>query len=185
MIAKNMIKKIIHSFGRFISLVAIILIGVGFYAGIRQSTPAIRVAENEFVREANMMDIHLLSTLGFSETDKDEIENLSSVDQATLGYSKYVYSGDDVIRVMSIDSDINKYKLWEGNLPLRDNECMADSRYYKVGDIIVISEPKDGDDEDKNTDKNSDKNDDINADKEDSGNETHSASAQDMLLRSA
>ncbi len=171
MIVKNMIKKIIHSFGRFISLVAIILIGVGFYAGIRQSTPAIRVAENEFVEETNMMDIHLVSTLGFSETDRDELETLSSVEMATLGYSKYVYSGDDVIRVMSIDSDINKYKLWEGNLPLRDNECMADSRYYKVGDIIVISEPKDGDDEDKNTDKNSDKNDDINADKEDSDSE--------------
>ena len=157
MIAKNMIKKIIHSFGRFISLVAIILIGVGFYAGIRQSTPAIRVAENEFVQESNMMDIHLLSTLGFSETDKDEIENLSSVDQATLGYSKYVYSGDDVIRVMSIDTDINRYKLWDGNLPLRDNECLADSRHYKVGDIIVVSEPKDSDDDDKDTDKSSDK----------------------------
>ena len=157
MIAKNMMKKIIHSFGRFISLVAIILIGVGFYAGIRQSTPAIRVAENEFVQESNMMDIHLLSTLGFSETDKDEIENLSSVDSATLGYSKYVYSGDDVIRVMSIDTDINRYKLWDGNLPLRDNECLADSRHYKVGDIIVVSEPKDSDDDDKDTDKSSDK----------------------------
>ena len=168
MIAKNMIKKIIHSFGRFISLVAIILIGVGFYAGIRQSTPAIRVAENEFVEESNMMDIHLLSTLGFSETDKEEIEALSSVDQVTLGYSKYVYSGDDVIRVMSIDTDINRYKLWDGNLPLRNNECMADSRHYKVGDIIVISEPKDSDDEeDKNKDKSKDKNTDTSKDEDD------------------
>ena len=168
MIVKNMIKKIIHSFGRFISLVAIILIGVGFYAGIRQSTPAIRVAENEFVEETNMMDIHLVSTLGFSETDRDELETLSSVEMATLGYSKYVYSGDDVIRVMSIDSDINKYKLWEGNLPLRDNECMADSRHYKVGDIIVISEPKDSDeDADNKKDKNSDSEDGSESEDED------------------
>ena len=42
MLVKNMLKKIGHSFGRFASLVAIIFIGVGFYAGIRQSTPAIR-----------------------------------------------------------------------------------------------------------------------------------------------
>ncbi len=170
MIAKNTIKKIMHSFGRFISLVAIILIGVGFFAGIRQSTPAIRDAENIFVAESNMMDIHLLSTLGFSETDKGELEGLGSVDMVTLGYSKYVYSGDDVIRVMSIDSDINKYKLWEGSLPLRDNECMADSRHYKVGDVIVISEPEKSEQDSKNTSNNSSKDLDKSGDDKDTDN---------------
>ncbi|MCR5633644.1 MAG: hypothetical protein K6F60_09145, partial [Eubacterium sp.] len=83
MIAKNTLKKIKHSFGRFISLVAIILIGVGFYAGIRQSTPAIRDAENRFVKEYNMMDLHLISTLGFTEEDLKEVRKLKSVDLVT------------------------------------------------------------------------------------------------------
>ena len=121
MLVKNMLKKIGHSFGRFASLVAIIFIGVGFYAGIRQSTPAIRDAETSFVETSNMMDLHLVSTLGFSDTDVERLENLSTVDMVTTGYSKYVYSGDNVIRVLSIDNDINKFYKWDGKYPVKDN----------------------------------------------------------------
>ncbi len=156
MIAKNTLKKIKHSFGRFISLVAIILIGVGFYAGIRQSTPAIRDAENRFVKEYNMMDLHLISTLGFTEEDLKEVRKLKSVDLVTAGYSKYVYEGEDVIRVLSIDSYINRYLLWEGNLPAKQNECLADSRFYKVGDVISIKEPVSSEDEDSTSKKTDD-----------------------------
>jgi len=141
MLVKNMLKKIGHSFGRFASLVAIIFIGVGFYAGIRQSTPAIRDAETSFVETSNMMDLHLVSTLGFSDTDVERLENLSTVDMVTTGYSKYVYSGDNVIRVLSIDNDINKFYKWDGKYPVKDNQCLADARYYKVGDTVSIKEP--------------------------------------------
>ncbi len=166
MIAKNTLKKIKHSFGRFISLVAIILIGVGFYAGIRQSTPAIRDAENRFVKEYNMMDLHLISTLGFTEEDLKEVRKLKSVDLVTAGYSKYVYEGEDVIRVLSIDSYINRYLLWEGNLPTKQNECLADSRFYKVGDVISIKEPVSSDDEDSSGKKSDDADSDSSADKD-------------------
>ena len=88
MIAKNTFKKIGHSFGRFMSLVMIILLGVGFYAGIRQSAPAIRDAENSFVRSQNMMDLHIVSTLGLTDDDIDELNKLSTVEMATGGYSK-------------------------------------------------------------------------------------------------
>ena len=150
MLVKNMLKKIGHSFGRFASLVAIILIGVGFYAGIRQSTPAIRDAENRFALSTNMMDLHVVSTLGFTDTDIERIESLNSVEMVTSGYSKYVYSGDNVLRVLSIDNDINKFYKWDGKYPVKDNECLADSMYYKVGDTITIRESAEekGDDED-------------------------------------
>ena len=76
MIVKNTLKKIGHSLGRFISLIAIILIGVGFYAGIRQSAPAIRDAQTRFVKDTNMMDFHVISTLGFTEKDAEVIKKL-------------------------------------------------------------------------------------------------------------
>ena len=141
MIAKNTFKKIGHSFGRFMSLVMIILLGVGFYAGIRQSAPAIRDAENSFVRSQNMMDLHIVSTLGLTDDDIDELNKLSTVEMATGGYSKYVYADESVIRVMSMDEIIDRYELCEGTRPWRDNECLADKEHYKVGDIIIIREP--------------------------------------------
>ena len=167
MLVKNMLKKIGHSFGRFASLVAIILIGVGFYAGIRQSTPAIRDAENRFALSTNMMDLHVVSTLGFTDTDIERIESLNSVEMVTSGYSKYVYSGDNVLRVLSIDNDINKFYKWDGKYPVNDNECLADSTYYKVGDTITIREPAEEKDDDEEDDSDEDSDDESSEDDED------------------
>lgn len=157
MILKNTLKKIGKSFGRFASLVAIILIGVGFYAGIRQSMPAIRDVQNQFTADTNMMDLHIVSTLGLTDEDIEELEKLPDVTGVTGGYSKYVYSSEDVIRVMSIDLDIDVYQIKDGKYPIEKNECLADYRFYKVGDLIRITEPaKSSDSDDKDNDEDSD-----------------------------
>lgn len=140
MLTRNALKKIKKSLGRFISLIAIILIGVGFYAGIRQSIPAIRDVQNRFTENTNLMDIHIVSTLGLTDKDVAELEKLDQIDKVTAGYSEYVYDGDDVIRVLSIDNTINRTKLQDGIRPVEDNECIADAAFYKVGDVITVRE---------------------------------------------
>ena len=152
MIVKNTLKKIGKSLGRFISLVAIILIGVGFYAGIRQSMPAIRDVQNQFTKDTNMMDLHVVSTLGLTDADIEALSKLSGVDAVTGGYSKYVYSNEDVVRVMSIDLDIDVFEMKEGKYPTEENECLADYRNYKVGDIVRITEPAKSSDDDEEDD---------------------------------
>ena len=162
MILKNTLKKIGKSFGRFASLVAIILIGVGFYAGIRQSIPAIRDVQNQFTEETNMMDLHIVSTLGLTDDDIEELSKLPDVTGVTGGYSKYVYSNEDVIRVMSIDLDIDVYQIKDGKYPIEKNECLADYRFYKVGDLIRITEPtksSDSDEEDSDDEESDDEDD--------------------------
>ena len=142
MLTRNTLKKIKHSFGRFASLIAIILIGVGFYAGIRQSIPAIRDVQNTFTKNTNLMDIHLMSTLGFTDEDISELEKLKMTDKVTAGYSTYVYDDEDVLRVLSIDNNINRTKLKDGTRPVTDDECLADASFYKVGDVITVREPE-------------------------------------------
>ncbi len=142
MLTRNTLKKIKHSFGRFASLIAIILIGVGFYAGIRQSIPAIRDVQNTFTKNTNLMDIHLMSTLGFTDEDISELEKLKMTDKVTAGYSTYVYDDEDVLRVLSIDNTINRTKLKDGTRPVSDDECLADASFYKVGDVITVREPE-------------------------------------------
>ena len=172
MIVKNTLKKIGHSLGRFISLIAIILIGVGFYAGIRQSAPAIRDAQTRFVKDTNMMDFHVISTLGFTEKDAEVIKKLDGVENTSLGYSTYVYSDDEVIRVMSIDTNINVFSKYEGTYPTKPMECLADHNHYKVGDVIRVREPEnsendeesEGDKKDDNKSSDSDEDEDDNED---------------------
>ncbi len=123
------------------SLIAIILIGVGFYAGIRLSIPAIRNAQTEFTNETIMMDIHIVSTLGLTDEDVEELKKLDGVDKVTSGYSEFAYDGNDVIRVISIDNEINRSLLKDGTRPVKDDECLADNAHYKVGDVITVREP--------------------------------------------
>ena len=77
MLIKNSLKKIKKSFGRYLSLVLIIFIGVGFYTGIIESIPNIKRVQTEFYNEKNAMDIKVLSTLGFN---KEDIKALKEVE---------------------------------------------------------------------------------------------------------
>ena len=149
MIFKNTIKKINKSLGRFLSLVAIIMLGVGFYAGIRQTTPAIRDVQNSYTAKTNMMDLRIVSTLGITDKDLEELKKLENVQYVSGGFSMFGYSGEDVVRVMSIDRLIDRSQICEGRAPANERECLADKNFYKVGNIIKITEPSGDDTSDK------------------------------------
>lgn len=140
MLLKNTLKKIKKSFGRYLSLLVIILIGVGFYTGIKESIPNIQDIQNEYYNETNLMDLKLLSTLGFNDEDIDSINELENIDKVIGTYSKDVIISDNVLRIHAIENEINKAYLIDGKLPTKDNECLGDNKYYKVGDKITIED---------------------------------------------
>lgn len=138
MLVKNVLRKIKKSFGRYLSLLFIILIGVGFCVGINLSVPIIKNIQNEFYKDTNLMDLKVQSTLGLVDEDVDVIKSLDGVEDAVGSYSKNVLSAENVIKVHSIEDNINKVLLIDGKIPQNNNECLADSTIYKVGDIIEI-----------------------------------------------
>ena len=140
MLLKNSLKKIKKSFGRYLSLVLIIFIGVGFYTGIIESIPNIKRVQTEFYNEKNAMDIKVLSTLGFSEDDIKAITEVDDVYNAVGSYSVDRLVNDKVVRVHAIEDNINKTLLKSGKMPTKRNECLADDNFYNVGDTITIRE---------------------------------------------
>lgn len=86
MLLKNSLKKIKKSFGRYLSLVLIILLGVGFYTGIIVSVPNIRDVQTEYYNDKNAMDIKILSTLGFNDDDILAISKVNDIDVAVGTY---------------------------------------------------------------------------------------------------
>ena len=81
MLIKNSLKKIKKSLGRYLSLVLIIFIGVGFYTGIIESIPNIKSVQKKFYNEKNAMDIKVLSTLGFNDDDLKSLKKINNVDK--------------------------------------------------------------------------------------------------------
>ena len=139
MLLKNTLRKLKHSFGRYFSLLLIVLIGIGFYAGIQSSVPSIKTLQNDYYNETNLMDLTVRSTLGLTEDDINALKNLSNVKDVEGSYVATVLSDEDAIKVHAITENVNKYKLEKGRLPQNENECLADSSFYKVGDTIEIT----------------------------------------------
>lgn len=140
MLLKNTLKKIKKSLGRYLSLLIIIFLGVGFYTGITESIPNIQETQKKYYEETNLADIRILSTLGFNEADIKEINTLTGIEEAVATYSKDVLVGENVIRVHAIEEKVNDVHLIDGKLPTKDNECLADADHYKVGDKIKIND---------------------------------------------
>lgn len=142
MLFRNTRRKIKKSFGRYLSLMTIILIGVAFYAGIKICTPNIKEVQNKYYVDTQLMDIKLQSTLAFTEEDVLALQKVKGVKEAVGTYSKSVMAGEDVLLVHALEN-INKVDLISGRLPSKIDECVADSTFYKVGDSIEI-DTKDG-----------------------------------------
>ena len=80
---KNIAKELKLSFGRFIAIMAIIALGVGFMIGIMQATPDMKQSMSNYYDESNAYDIDVKGTYGLTQEDIDSIRGLSSVEQVT------------------------------------------------------------------------------------------------------
>ena len=143
MLYKNTFMKIKKSMGRYLSLFFIVMIGVGFFAGIRESSPDILRSLNQYYEEHYLMDFKIVSTMGLTDSDVDAVKQLSGIEKVTPSYSLDVLVNGEAIRVHALETGINTVELLEGRMPETNTECVADSSYYHIGDEIVIGSEED------------------------------------------
>ena len=138
-------RKIKNNFKRFLSLLCMALLGVGFYAGIQAASPDMLNTLDSYLDTQNVYDIEIVSTLGLAENDLEEIRKIEGVDVAQGTYSKDAIMKTDkeeyVVKMIGINENINKVSLIEGNLPNENNEIVVENDFLqendlKIGDII-------------------------------------------------
>lgn len=139
MLYKNTLIKIKKSFGRYISLFIIVMIGVGFFAGIQASAPDIVAVADHYYNDHNLMDFKIVSSMGLTDDDVNALKALNNVSAVIPSYSLDALDQDKAIRVHAIKESVNTVKLVDGKMPQRENECLADSKTYKIGDQIKIT----------------------------------------------
>ena len=149
---KNIFREIAGNKSRFISVFAIIGISVGFFTGVKSACPSMTETARQYFEEQKLMDISLVSTVGFDEKDVEDIKKIDFVREVMPSYFSdlIVKDGDvdSVVRVMALsdkNAEINKPLLKEGKFPEKDDECLLDSYYaklsgIKIGDTITFSE---------------------------------------------
>ena len=152
---KDTLREIRKSLGRFFSILAIVAIGVAFYAGVKASAPVMKYTADEYFDENNLMDIRVLSTIGLSDDDVEEIRKMEGVlgvyPTHTLDAIVNVNAKDSAVTLMTLPDDVsldnedymNRPVLTQGRLPEKENECVVeDGKMIKlnlnIGDTIVL-----------------------------------------------
>ena len=103
-------REIRHSSSRFLSILAIVAIGCGFFSGVKAGCPDMKLTARTYFDEQNLADIHLLSTWGFDEDDLAAVSGTEDVAVAEGSYSADLLansaSGEEqVIKVIGYSPD--------------------------------------------------------------------------------
>ena len=144
---KDSFKEIKNTHRRFLSILLMAFLGVGFFAGIRATSPDMVDTIDKYYKEQNVYDIQVVSTLGLTNEDIDAISNIEGVEKAVGEYEidgeVEIDNKEIVTKVIGID-EINKPKLLEGRLPENINECVVETNFLslnnkKIGDKIEVN----------------------------------------------
>lgn len=148
---KTTLREIKHTFGRYMAILAIIALGVGFFSGVRDTTPAMVNMMNGFLEENNFYDFRIISTSGWNDESVEEFAEQPDVFMAegsiSFDASYYVPSrsiDETVLITHMLPEKINTIKLVEGTFPENSDECAAEQgKGYKIGDKIRLNESND------------------------------------------
>ena len=150
---KNILQEIRHSFGRFFSILCIVMIGVAFFAGVKASAPDMKYSADQYFDKYNVQDIQVYSTLGLTQDDLKEIKKIDGVEDAEPVFSIDTLTQKDstqlVMKVISLadDQSINKVRLVDGRMPKKENECIIEAGSvsnqlfgnFEIGDTITLT----------------------------------------------
>jgi len=155
--SKTIIRSIKQSFGRFVAILSIIALGVGFMSGVVLTSPSMQATGNAFYNEHNLYDFRLLSTIGLSEEDLDKLRLTDGSVVVEGAYSTDAFAvlaeqdsdASQVVRIHSITDSINTLSVQAGRLPENSGEIVLDGYIFDervIGTTIYVTEDCDEDD---------------------------------------
>ncbi len=152
MMQRTTLREIRSTFGRFFAILSIIALGVGFFAGVRITTPSMIHTVNALLQEKQFYDYRLISTLGWEQTDVEAFQAMEGVRCAEGVNSLDVLCTDKegtefVLKTQTVPQQINQLMLTEGRMPEQENECIMDAAMgsLHVGDVIRVASANDQD----------------------------------------
>ena len=143
---KDSIKEIKNNYKRFLSLLLMAFLGVGFFAGIRATSPDMVDSIDTYYKNQKMYDLQVISTLGLTKNDVEAIEEIDGVDIVEGTYEtdgKLEIENKEIITKVLCVNELNKPLLIEGQLPQNINECVVEENFLtqnnkSIGDTITI-----------------------------------------------
>ena len=144
---KDSFREIRYTFKRFLSILLIVFLGVGFFAGVKATSPDMEKTLDAYFDQTAAYDIEVLSTLGLKDEDIAKLKEIEEIENLEASYSVdalvHTDSKEIVVKVSSVPETINNLTLLQGKLPEAKQECVVEESFlegtsYQIGDTITI-----------------------------------------------
>lgn len=140
---KDSIRKLKTSIFRYISIIVIIMLGVGFFVGMNSVAPDMKKTTEEYLKTSNVFDIQLASNLGYDKKDVEKFEQIEEITEVEPVYNYDVLTTINdknlPVRIISKTKDqkINQNDIIEGKNVQFPNECLIDTRLHSIYNLNV------------------------------------------------
>ena len=139
---KNNLRELRHTLGRWLAILAIIALGVGFFGGLKAAKPAMLKTGQIYLDKTAFYDFRLLTTLGLTQQDEDYFRALSGVADAEGGVSTdaiaQVNGAERTLKLTSLPERISVPEVTSGRLPQSADECLLDAHRF-TEDVLGTS----------------------------------------------
>ncbi|MBQ6600820.1 MAG: ABC transporter permease [Clostridia bacterium] len=158
------IRTIQHSQARFLSIIAIVALGVSFFAGTNATSPDMMDTVQKYLTDTNSMDIQIISTAGITDDDIAIVSSINGIESAVgekfvdgvVKIDGEIISDIDgselAIRAISLDMNqvfahvsgtddpryMNRPQLIEGSWPTAQNQCLVDASMLSTPEQFKI-----------------------------------------------
>lgn len=142
-------QSLLSSKGRFLSIFSLMMLGALALTGLKVTAPNMEKTAQAYIASHRTMDLAVISGLGLSQADLDELETIEGA-TVEAGYFKDVVDkkNQTAIRLFSAPQTLSTYKLVAGEMPSQKGQIALSASLknrYKLDDTVQVTESdKDG-----------------------------------------
>ena len=144
---KDFIREITGHKMRFISLLALVLLGVFVLVGLTVTGPIMRRTVANTLKKSNAYDLRLAASDGLEEEDLRLIDDMEGVRGKEYFHTGYLTTKElKTLYLSSLPKRISRPVLKEGRLPRETDEILLDptlKNTYKLGDTVIFEREED------------------------------------------
>lgn len=144
---KDFIREITGHKMRFISLLALVLLGVFVLVGLTVTGPIMRRTVADTLKKSNAYDLRLAASDGLEEEDLRLIDDMEGVRGKEYFHTGYLTTKElKTLYLSSLPKRISRPVLKEGRLPRETDEILLDptlKNTYKLGDTVIFEREED------------------------------------------
>lgn len=114
---KDSIKKVVANKSRYISIILIIALGVGFFTGMNSISFDMQKTAEVYLKDSNVYDFQIIYNLGIVDKDIEELKNIEGITNVEPAYIFDALVETEqkklVVRTNSMTENMNKSEIIE------------------------------------------------------------------------